>query len=175
MKNGLYFVISLLLLTSCGAIKYNCADLESIEKIPTETLIKTSDSISKLWNLAWKEKEEMEKIGLTVDYSFVNPVYFEQNCNSTTELKEAYHIISTMIKYRMIKVRIVGNSDSVEIENKPKLSLERAEFIKAIFMKNGVEKNRIEILNAKFDRPNGPKLKNGNKENRRVDFEIIAD
>ncbi|TBV25032.1 hypothetical protein DMZ43_14270 [Meridianimaribacter sp. CL38] len=174
MRNALYLIISLLFLASCRGTKYNCAELKSIEKIPTETLIKTADSISELRNLVWKEKEEMEKKGIMIDFSFENPVFFEQNCNSKSELKETYHIIGSMIKHEKIKVRIIGNSDSVEIENKPNLSLERAEFIKAIFIKNGIEKNRIEILDAKYDRPFGPKMESGNKENRRVDFEIIA-
>src|SRR5690606_14336948 len=175
MRKALYLIISFLFLTSCGGTKYTCAELNSIQKIPVETLIKTADSISELRKIAWKEKEEMEKKGLMIDFSFENPVYFEQNCNSTSELKETYHIIGSMIKYGKIKVRIIGNSDSVEIKNKPNLSLERAEFIKAIFIKNGIEKNRIEILDAKYDRPFGPKMESGNKENRRVDFEIIAE
>ncbi|GAK91824.1 hypothetical protein JCM19297_1715 [Nonlabens ulvanivorans] len=168
-------MILLLFLNSCGGTKYNCAKLKSIEKIPAEILIKTADSISELRNLAWKEKEKMEKKGIMIDFSFENPIFFEQNCNSTTELKATYHIIGSMIKYEKLKVRIVGNSDSVEILKKPNLSLERAEFIKAVFLKNGINKNRIEILDAKYKRPFGPKTENGNKENRRVDFEIATE
>ncbi|MBW4971628.1 hypothetical protein KZY98_14300 [Croceibacter atlanticus] len=168
-------IIFLLILASCGGTKYNCVKLKSINKIAEDILIQQSDSVAEIMNLAWKEKEEAKKEGLMIDVDFYNEVYFNQNCNSTSDLESIYYLIGGMIKDKKVKIRIFGNSDSVENEINPDLSLERAEFMRDVFIKNGIQKNRIELIDAKVDRPYGPITKNGNKVNRRVDFEFIVE
>ncbi|WP_298903496.1 OmpA family protein [uncultured Psychroserpens sp.] len=160
---------------SCGGTKYKCVKLESIEKVSTEILTRSADSIAELRMLAWKEKDEAEKEGLILEINFQNSIYFEQNCNSTSDLESSYHMIGSMLKYDKLRIQIIGNSDSVENKTNSNISRERAEFIQAVFIKNGIKKNRIELIDGKSDRPFGLQTENGNKENRRVDFVYMTE
>lgn len=60
-----------------------------------------------------------------------------------------------------------------ELENNLNISMERAEFVAKIFRLNGIRKNRIIIFDAKSSRPSGIQLDGGNKENRRVDINVL--
>ncbi|MDG5493232.1 OmpA family protein [Psychroserpens sp. SPM9] len=172
MRKPLYLIITLLFLVSCGSTKYNCVKLKNVKKLSSQVLTQKADSIGEILKKDWEDKEEMKKEGLVIEIRYPNPVYFEKNCNSTDNLSELYPFIGMLIKNEEIKVRIHGNSDSEEYESQTKLSLERAEFIRDVLLKNGIEKDRIEILDEKAEQPVGPNDLYI-KENRRVYFEII--
>ena len=118
-------------------------------------------------------REKEEKYGLLIETRYNNQILFEQNCNSTYDLDMVYNFTSLLLIEKDIKLRIVGNADSVEVETNPKISLERAKFIRAIFLKNGVKKNRLELLDVKAQRPIAPNTKAGKTLNRRVYIEIF--
>lgn len=154
-------------------MKNDCINAGKVERKSVEFLTTKADSVSAIRKNAWKEKTELEKQGIIVDIDFSSDIYFDQNCFTTDNLDIAYLAIGTMIRNKNLKIRIVGNLDKLELKNNPELSLKRAEFIRDIMVKNGIEESRIEILDVKSDRPYAQQSKNGRKENRRTDFEII--
>ena len=175
MKKTPVLLILLIFLSACSGLKNDCVALKDIEKKSTEFLIAKADSISKIRNDAWEEKEELQKTGDEADIWFDNNVYFEQNCFTTTELDYAYFIVGTMIANENLRIKVIGNLDEYELSKNSDLSLKRAEFIRDILIKNGIRKNRIEILDAKNDRAAAQRTKDGNKRNRRAYFVEIKE
>lgn len=151
----------------------NCITINNIEKLPTELLIAKADSVSTIKKEIWKEKEKLDQQGILVDIGFESNIYFEQNCFETINLEFAHILAGMMIINKSLEVKIIGNLDIFELTSRPDLSIKRAEYIRDVLIVNGVEENRIEIFDAKSDRPFVPQNVKGRKENRRVDFEIL--
>lgn len=168
--------ISMLLLVFMGlnsSAQDNCTTINKIEKLPAELLIAKADSISLNRKEIWDEKEKLEQEGLIIDVNFESNIYFEQNCFETFNLEFAYILAGMMITNTSLEVKIIGNLDKFESTIMPDLSIKRAEYIRDVLIINGVDKKRIEIFDAKSDRPFVPQTVEGSKENRRVDFEIL--
>ncbi|AUC14388.1 hypothetical protein BTO06_12160 [Tenacibaculum sp. SZ-18] len=169
----LFALLILTIISACVRMKKNCVNANKIEKKSTEYLVSKSDSIFAIRESEREQKAELEKQGIISDINFESNIYFNQNCFTTEKLEFAYCAIGAMLKNENLRIRIIGNLDKFELKNNPELSLKRAEFVQMIMIKNGIKKNRIEILDVKNDRPNAPLNEKGRKENRRTDFEII--
>ena len=175
MRKTPVLLILLIFLSSCSGLKNECVAIKDIEKKSTEFLLGKADSISKIRNDAWEEKEQLQKKGIEADIWFDSNVYFEQNCFTTMELEFACYIVGIMLAKENLRIQVIGNLDKYELSKNSTLSLRRAEFIRNIMIKNGINKNRIEILDAKNDRATAQRTKDGNKWNRRVYFVEIKD
>lgn len=173
MRKMQFLLFPFIMLNWAATAQQNCDPPKPIQKIPVELLIQKADSMAISLKRAWKDREEMEKTGLIVDIPPQKEIRFEQNCSYTQRVKDAYHLIGAMHKNIIMRIRIVGNSDSEENKIDPGLSLRRAQFIKDIFVTNGIESDRIELFDANADRPTGPDTKAHRKANRRASFEIV--
>lgn len=128
-----------------------------------------------------KEEKSNKKSGLSeVDYDKIKSdveskiIFF--NSDNKIELS-AYLIIDDvgkiLTKYPEVKIEIIGHADVSYSEQKAEaLSIERAEFIKNIFVKMGINSERLIVVSKGKSEPRFQKNNSSNRNNR-VEFRLI--
>lgn len=103
-------------------------------------------------------------------------VYFKEFCHSPIDLDPIYRILGYMLKNENVTISIAGNIDRKEAQTVKELSLKRAEFVKAFFVKCGVKETRMTIVDYKDNRPmDDNNTRVGRFYNRRVEFRVLED
>ncbi|MCE9540644.1 MAG: OmpA family protein, partial [Bacteroidetes bacterium] len=89
--------------------------------------------------------------------------------------KKIENIVEFMNKYEQIKIEIAGHTDDLGDDNyNLKLSMERAETVKMILVKMGIDESRIEAIGYGEAQPLVANDSEDNRlKNRRVEFNII--
>ena len=174
MKKIFFFITVLVSTMNLSGQNPACQESSNFDMLDEAQFITLTDALIAEKEQFWEYKKEMEKQGLTVCPSSGPEITFLENCDMTTNLDQAYLAIRVMNNNNELRIRIVGNCDAIEVNSNPSVSLHRAEFISSLFIKYGIEPDRIEIFDAKNDRPMGPNTENGREYNRYVDLEVIA-
>ncbi|MBI5609405.1 MAG: OmpA family protein, partial [Deltaproteobacteria bacterium] len=83
--------------------------------------------------------------------------------------------IKVLTEYKDTRVQISGHTDNVgDPEANKKLSLDRAESVKAYFIEKGIAASRIEAVGHGPDKPVADnKTKAGQAKNRRIEFKLL--
>lgn len=108
----------------------------------------------------------------------LNNLFFE--FRSYKLLKESKYeldrVISLLKENPTVKIEISGHTDNVgSADSNKKLSMQRAQSVSEYLIKNGIEKKRLEPMGYGKRKPiESNKTKQGRKQNRRVEMEIIS-
>jgi hypothetical protein len=103
-------------------------------------------------------------------------LYFREFCDAPIHLDPIYRIVGYMLNHKDVSVSIAGNIDHEEAKTAEELSLQRAKFVKAFFVKCGVEETRMTVLDYKDTRPmDDNSTPVGRFFNRRVEFRVLED
>ena len=173
-----YFIIFLayVLLFSCEKENNTCQNsIDNINLLPLSQIIKISDSISKERSDSWNEKIRLQKEkGIIIELFYNNNVLFDKNCFvPKINIESIYNVIGIMLKNKKINIEILGHSDNTESERKSNISFKRAEFVKNMIIKCGIDENRLEIIDKKETFPiEDNSTKAGRLRNRRVEFKV---
>ncbi len=83
--------------------------------------------------------------------------------------------VKVLVEFKDTRIEISGHTDNVgEAEANKKLSLERAESVKAYFIEKTVAASRIEAVGHGQDKPVADnKTKKGQAKNRRIEFKLL--
>ncbi len=158
------------LFISCSVIKNQCIYKKKSKK---DHLIKSFTAYNK-WKKAWNQKKENEKkYGIIEDIFISNSIYFNQFCSNTKYLKPLHRVIGYLLDNKKSKLKIIGNSDNIELIKTPNISFDRIKFVFEILKKCGISENRIIIKDLKNELPMRENSKIGRFYNRRIDFKII--
>jgi len=123
------------------------------------------------------EKIKPEKDEVHFDFTTLT-VYFpfaQAKADLSSELADSIKIFSEKLILAKKVTLIIGNTDNIGSASfNMKLGLDRAEWVKSLFISYGVEQNKIEIKSLGEDKPvENNNMESGRSKNRRVEIGIL--
>jgi outer membrane protein OmpA-like peptidoglycan-associated protein len=100
-------------------------------------------------------------------------LHFKKNCNFPNYYKRIRFCLEVLKLKKESRLVINTNADRSEYKKNPKISLERGEIVKEIFVFYGIEPERISIVDNADKHPLGDnQTAEGQRMNRRVELRI---
>lgn len=123
---------------------------------------------------------EIQELQLKMnDFLKENPIIFKRKSYEITQSSEVAieEVAKALNEYPNIKIEVAGHTDAAgAAEYNQEISRQRAESVKAMIVKLGIDENRIIARGYGEDIPLVPNSPNGySKINRRVEFNIIGE